>query len=207
MIRKKKRLASLLYPLVTVGFAAWVGGAAAGSGTSHNGDKPHEHASMHAAEAASPDAACRLHDGTVSMAGRDHFETVAGPDGIRVYRYTAKQVPAMAKSVSGTVELSFADGARKEIPLGRTDAKEGEATAYFCPGHPQATRMEPGICEACGSMQLMAQDHLFGRWDIASGASRPTKAVVHLRGLGGEEKEVTFSVALDTPPPTEAPKG
>lgn len=177
--------------LAALGLGSWVGVAPAGNAAGHSHAQGHDHAAMAASEALE---ACRLHQGVVSVTKENRFETVVGPDGLRIYRYAANDVPATVGSATGTVTLTLADGSIRELDLVPAEPHKGDATAYFCPGHPQATRMEPGICEACGSMRLMAQDHLVGPYKASGSSARPATAAVHLQGLSGPETEVRFSV-------------
>jgi hypothetical protein len=45
-------------------------------------------------------------------------------------------------------------------------------------------------------MQLMAQDHLFAAVDFTETKLEGAKAVVHLKGLDGEESEANFTTTV-----------
>jgi len=134
-----------------------------------------------------------LHGGQVAMTRAHHFETVFSTDGIRVYPYTAAQNPMQVGDCAGTVTLKTEDGKTQELKLQKVEPKKGDLTAYFCPGHPDATQMEPGICKQCGTMKLMAQDYLFAPFDLAQVKPGTMKAVFHLKGMDGKEKEAIFT--------------
>ena len=134
-----------------------------------------------------------LHGGMVTMTKDHHFETVFGEDGMRIYMYTGQQVPARFAQVTGTALLKFKDGRTEQVPLTVQKPLEGDEVAYFCPGHPQATQMHPGVCDTCGGMPLQAQNYLLGKVDLAGVQPGSVKAVVDIRGLGGEEPAVTFT--------------
>lgn len=137
-----------------------------------------------------------LHDGQVAMTKQHHFETVFGPDGIRIYVYDRDQTPMQVGTAMGTVAIESSDGSSRELTLVRAEPKNGELTAYFCPAHPEQTKMEPGICTQCGTMQLMAQDHLFAAIDFNGTELEGAKAVVLLKGLDGEESEASFTATV-----------
>jgi hypothetical protein len=140
---------------------------------------------------------CQYHGGLVSMTKQHHFETVFSPDGIRIYRYSGSQVPMQVQKAEGAVTLKFKDETKKEIPFTPVMPDENETTVYFCPGHPEATQMEPGICEACGTMKLMTQDYLFAEADLSNVKPGSMKAVVHIKGMTGSEPEVLFTEAFE----------
>ncbi len=134
-----------------------------------------------------------LHGGVVAMTKGHRFETVFGADGLRIYMYSGRQVPARFAEVTGTALLKFKDGRTEKIPLTVQKPQEGDEVAYFCPGHPQATQMHPGVCDACGGMPLQAQNYLLGNVDLAGVQPGSLQAVVDIRGLGGDEPDVTFT--------------
>jgi hypothetical protein len=185
-----RAIAVLLGLMVT----AWSGQALAGGG--EHSQETHDAISKRSidAKAGHSHEKCQLHGGQVSMTKENHFETMFAPDGIRVYRYSGGQVPMMVGKVKGTATLQFKDGAKKEIDLAQVAPADEEATAYFCPEHPEATQMEPGVCEACGSMGLMKQDYLFGQADLSEVEPGSMKAVVKIEGMGGTEPDVVFTV-------------
>lgn len=167
------------------------GGSAATSGHGHDG---HDHAVCegHSHEMST------LHGGTVTVEAGRHFETLFSPDGIRVYAYEANQVPTMLGGIAeGTAKITYTNGKQQIVPLKRTEPGENETIVYFCPGHPQATQTEPGICKACGTMQLLEQVHLYGDVDLSAGSVKGLEAVIEVSGLRGTDAPVRYSVAAD----------
>jgi hypothetical protein len=189
-----KARAQILAVVLGIGVSAWtLTTLADGDKQSHSGDEmkstsPAGEAAGHSHEMS------ELHGGQATMTKHNHFETVFGPDGIRIYRYSDKQVPMNVGKAAGSATLQFRDGSKKEVPLVPTTPKEGETIVYFCPGHSEATQMEPGVCEACGSMVLVQQDYLFGKVDLSELESGSVKAVMHIKGMPGPESEVIFTV-------------
>ena len=172
----------------------------------------HDHASPAHAEKEAPGHSherAMLHQGQVSMTKQHHFESLFAPDGIRVYLYDQNQVPMQVGKATGTVTVKSKDGSSHELKLQRTEPKEGEHTAYFCPSHPDETQMEPGICKQCGTMKLMMQDYLFAPIDLSKVVPESTKATVHVKGLAGDEPEATFTetiaLILDGAPSEQKP--
>jgi hypothetical protein len=127
------------------------------------------------------------------MTEQHHFETVFGPEGIRVYMYSGQQVPMQIEKASGTVTLKFKDGTTKQAIMSKRSPQESDHTVYFCPMHPDVTQMEPGECAACGGMKLMAQDYLFSEIDLSDVAPESMKAIVHIENINGKESEITFT--------------
>jgi hypothetical protein len=154
-------------------------GHPAGSHDSESGAHSHERA--------------MLHGGQVTMTEQHHFETVFAPDGVRIYLYGRSQVPMASGKATAKVGLRYQDGSTAEIEAKRVEPKEGEPTAYFCPGHPDATQMEPGICAQCGTMELMKQDYLFAPVDLSEVKPGTLKATVRVSAMSGEEAEAVFT--------------
>ena len=137
---------------------------------------------------------CELHGGHVTMTKAHHFETVFAPDGVRIYMYSGAQDPLPMSRVSGTTTVKDKAGTSKEVKLTANVPKEGEPVVYFCTMYDSPPQMQPGKCPKCG-MNLVPQTALFGATDLSKAAPGSVKAVVHLTGLDGEEKEVTFTQA------------
>jgi hypothetical protein len=146
-------------------------------------------------------AACELHGGVVDMTRSHHFETTFAEDGVRVYMYSADQKPMMFTKATGTASLVFSDGTKQEVPLVLRSPAEGERTVYFCPMHPAATQTEPGVCEKCGGMKLMAQNYMMASADLSQAKPGSLKVMIHLTGLRGDEPEVllvrSYGEAMD----------
>ena len=135
---------------------------------------------------------CELHGGNVSMTKAHHFETVFAPDGIRVYMYSEDQNPLPMDKVSGTVTIKEKNGSAHKVKLVADVLKKGEKAVYFCSMHDSAPQMAPGKCPSCG-MNLVLQGGLFGAADLSKAEPGTIKAMVHLTGFEGGEKEVTFT--------------
>ena len=194
---------SLIHAL---GFAllAWAAAATAA------GEQPGTAASSEAKDAAKGHSheRCELHGGHVTMTKAHHFETLFGPDGVRIYIYSADQNPLPIGKAIGTVTISDKTGAAQEIKLVTNTPKEGEKVVYFCEMNDTPPQMAPGKCSTCG-MKLIPQAGLFGAADLSKAEPGNVKAVVHLTGLDGVEKEVTFTEAniakkADAPKPDPA---
>ncbi|MCA9726914.1 MAG: hypothetical protein R3E12_09480 [Candidatus Eisenbacteria bacterium] len=188
----------------------WIGLALVGSlaawGFAHAGDDADDHHMMHSGmggmmgeeghHAEQPGHShehMMLHHGQVAMTEHHHFETVFQPDGVRIYCYTEGQAPAGVGKTTGKVDMKYQDGRTAEVDLTDTQPKKGDTTVYYCPGHPDATQMEPGICKQCGGMELMKQDFLFAPMDLSKVAPGSMKMTAHLKGMGGDEPEATFT--------------
>jgi hypothetical protein len=174
--------------------------ALAGGTAPPGANAPSEVKSGHAHEAS------ERHGGDVSMTKVHHFETVFAPDGIRIYLYTEEQAPELLDTAKGTATLMFKDGTSKEIPLSVGDPAPGEKTVYFCPMHSDVVQMEPGICTKCGKMELYVQNRLFGAYDLSKVAPGTMKAFIKVKGLGGDEPEVSFASAYKAPSEGSEPK-
>lgn len=133
-----------------------------------------------------------LHMGHIVEAGDHHFETVYLPHGVRVYFYAANGVPMKVGAAKGKATIRSADGKATTVALAPAVPKEGEPTAYFCPGHPDATQMEPGICAGCGTMKLMSQDYLEGPADLSK-TPKGAKVEIVLENLKGAKSPVGFT--------------
>ncbi len=134
-----------------------------------------------------------LHGGQLAVAGRYHFETVYAGDDLRLYVYTPNRIPQKAGALEGTVTVEYSDGTARTVDLTPAAAKEGETVVYYCPMHPQATSMEPGQCDLCGGMELMAQDFLHGKVDLSKAEPGRTELVVAVDGLGAKGETVSFT--------------
>ena len=179
----------ILIPALGITMFFWTGApgaethdpsAAMGEHSPQGGGKIHSH------------ERCELHGGHVSMTQAHHFETVFAPDGIRVYMYAEDQTPLPMDKVSGTVTIKEKQGGSRELKLGANVVKKGEKAVYFCPMHDSPPQMAPGKCHTCG-MTLVLQGGLFGAADLSKAEPGTVKALVHLTGLEGKEKEVTFT--------------
>jgi hypothetical protein len=135
--------------------------------------------------------ACELHKGTVTMTKTRHLETVLRPDGIRIYLYSEDQKPQLMGKAVGSATLRFKDGSAKEVPLVPASTDSLVPDIFFCTMHPDQVKMQPGKCPKCG-MTLVAQDHLFGAIDLKAIKPGSAKAFITVRGLGGDEPEVSF---------------
>jgi hypothetical protein len=193
-----RSMRAVLLCAVAISFGLWAGTAGAqtqkhprGAGThplihgaapAHHGEK-----SGHSHER------CELHHGSVAMTKAHHFETVFAPDGVRIFMYSEEQNPLLMDKVSGTVTLRDSTGASQEIKLAPYVPQKGEPAVYFCTMYDSPPQMAPGKCPACG-MNLMLQGGLLAAADLSKARSGSVKAVVHLTGLDGDEKEVTFTM-------------
>jgi hypothetical protein len=137
---------------------------------------------------------CELHHGSVAMTKAHHFETVFAPDGVCIYMYSEEQNPLLMDKVSGTVTLKDSTGASQEVKLAPYVPQKGEPAVYFCTMYDSPPQMAPGKCPVCG-MNLMPQGGLLAAADLSKARPGSLKAVVHLTGLDGDEKEVTFTMA------------
>lgn len=135
---------------------------------------------------------CELHGGKVTMTQGHHFETLFAPDGIRIFMYSANQNPLIMDEVTGTVAVEDGSGKGVEMKLVPIVLKEGEPTVYFCTMNDTPPQMKPGKCPKCG-MALVPQMGLFAPMDLSTAKPGSVKAVVHLTGLQGKEKDVTFT--------------
>ncbi len=135
---------------------------------------------------------CELHGGLVTMTQAHHFETVFAPDGVRIFMYSTEQNPLRMEDVSGTVTVRDTTGASREVKLVPDVPKKGEKTVYFCPMHDSKPQMAPGKCPNCG-MTLILQVGLFAPVDLSKAQPGAVKAIVHITGLKGKEKEATFT--------------
>jgi len=125
--------------------------------------------------------------------GKEHvFETVFTPDGLRIYMFTPERTPASLEGASGTVTLKFKDGSTKELTLAPQGPASGDKTIYYCTMHPDVMKTEAGKCPKC-NMDLVAQNRFFGAADLSQAKPGTVTAEIHLTGLGGNEKEVTFT--------------
>jgi len=150
---------------------------------------------------------CELHGGNVFMTPTHPFETVFAPDGIRVYMYASDENPVSMDKISGTVRITTKHGGSRELKLVPNVVKKGESAVYFCPMYDSPPQMAPGRCPGCG-MNLILQGGLFAAVDLSKVEPGTVKAVVHLTGLDGKEKEATFTVTNVTEqhnPETSAP--
>jgi len=139
------------------------------------------------------DEQCDLHGGQVAMMPHDSFETTFEPDGMRVYCYTDDQRPMRVGDVRGTATLQFNDGTIKKVTLTRAEPEDGDPTVYFCPTDPKIVQDHPG---KCGNTKLVAQDFLQGKVNLTGMEPGSVKAVVHMRNLGGDKPEETFTEAF-----------
>ncbi len=188
--------------IVLLAFGAWAGFALASGSPAKDGEA-HPGAG-HAEGAGHSHERCELHGGSVTMTEAHHFETLFAPDGIRIYMYSGTQSPMMiTKAISGNVTFVRADGTSEEVPLVADAPKEGEQAVYFCPMHTNVVQTTPGVCPYCGGMTLYTQNRLYGKADLSNVESGSVKAIVHLNGLKGTEKEVTFT-EKNTPPELES---
>jgi hypothetical protein len=189
---------------VLLAFAAWAGFALAGGVPSKGGHSQAAPAQKRTGEGAGHShERCELHGGAVSMTEAHHFETLFSPDGVRIYMYSGAQAPMMiTKSVSGSVTFVRADGTTQEVPLVAEVPKEGEKAVYFCPMH-NVVQTTPGTCPQCGGMTLYTQNRLYGKADLSKADPRSVKAIIHITGLKGDEKEVTFT-EKNAPPGQES---
>ena len=189
------------FPVLFLGLAVatWTGFAYAGEGMSG-----HDHGGMmqqrqgatmehHDAEGtAHSHEACELHGGQVAMTKAHHFETVFDPKGMSVYMYSGAQTPMMMEKITGTAALKFVDGSTKEIPLTVQSPVKGEDAVYFCPMHTSVVQKEPGVCKACGGMELMKQNYLRGAVDLSKVEAGSMKAMIHVKGMTGDEPDAAF---------------
>jgi hypothetical protein len=187
----------ILIPALGLALGLWAGAAPAqaheNSGTMGAHSQTQRQGQAHQGEAAGHShERCELHGGSVAMTKAHHFETLFAPDGVRVYMYSEDQNPLPMDKVSGTVTVKEMAGAEHEVPLVANVPKEGEPVVYYCTMHDSAPQMTPGKCPNCG-MKLVPQGGLFGAADLSKAKPGSIKAVVHLTGLDGEEKEVTFT--------------
>jgi hypothetical protein len=198
-MRKSSRTLAMF---VILAFAAWAGFAlATGAPTKGGPPQPEAH---HGEGAGHSHERCELHGGSVSMTEKHHFETLFAADGIRIYMYSGEQGPMMiTKAISGSVKFVHVDGTSEEVPLVADVPKNGEKAVYFCPMHSNVVQTSPGICPLCGGMKLFTQNRLYGKADLSKAEAGSLKAVVHLTGLRGPEKEATFT-ETNTPPAPES---
>jgi hypothetical protein len=109
--------------------------------------------------------------------------------------------------MAGSVKLSGADGTSQEIALVADVPKEGEKAVYFCPMHTDVVQTTPGICPQCGGMKLYTQNRLLAKADLSKVEPGSLRAVVHVTGMKGPEKEATFTETNNPPSPeAETPK-
>jgi hypothetical protein len=108
--------------------------------------------------------------------------------------YTGGQAPMMIQKAEGNVTLKFKDGSEKELPLKATEPGKNEETVYFCPMHADVVQMEPGECGKCGGMTLFKQNYMHAAYDLSDVEPGTMKAVVHMKGMKGDESEATFTV-------------
>jgi hypothetical protein len=134
-----------------------------------------------------------LHGGHVSMTKTHHFETVFDRNRISIYIYSADQAPMMVEGARGTITLKYKNGTTKDVALASELPTKGEPTVYFCPMHPEVVQKEPGICGKCGGMTLYTQNRLAAMVDLSKVAPGSLRAVIHIKGLGKDEPEVTFT--------------
>jgi hypothetical protein len=139
----------------------------------------------------------QLHGGKVNTTSDHAFETVFGPDGIRVYVYKADQTPLLVGVVEGTAVVNFADGSRRELALEKKSPADDEEAIYFCPAHPGVVQTGPGTCAADGK-ELAVQDYLFGKTDLSNAELGVATATVALAGLDGREPSATFVVTSES---------
>lgn len=149
---------------------------------------------------------CELHGGQVSMTTAHHVETVASPDGIRVYLYSMDQQPLPADDVAGTVTLKAKSGKSQELKLTPFTPKEDEPAVYYCTMHDSPATTKPGNCAVCG-MKLVPQSGLVASADLKGLEPGKAEAIVHLTGLGGDEKELTVTTKLRPQGAPKAPAG
>lgn len=206
-----KRLSILLVVALVLASAAWAPAVLAGCGSCGAGNakaagsgdtKAHSgHGEMkshmdHEGTATSGEmaehSAVDLHHGQVTEAAGHHFETVMSPDGIRLYLYAANGIPMKASGLKGKAVVTPAGGESQTIELAPAEPKKDDTTAYFCPGHAQATQMKPGICTACGTMELIPQNYLEGKADFSS-FGKGAKVQVLVENLKGSDGPVAFN--------------
>jgi hypothetical protein len=185
----------LLTSMLALSVATWGEPALAQSGRGDVKQDPTGHGAMGHQEmmhgAGQAGAVKAWHGGMMMKAGDREFETVATPEGICVYGYDTNGTPMRLDKASGTVTVHMADGTSREADLKPQDTVAGEPTAYFCPVHPDATQLEPGICRQCGGMKLTAQDVMFGAMNMW-GVAGALRAEVALKDVPGEKEPVTF---------------
>lgn len=140
-----------------------------------------------------------MHGGVLNTTKEHTFESVLGPDGIRVYVYTDEKAPSMVEKAKGTAMLKLEDGRSLELKLAPETPGEKEAGIYFCPMHPEVVQETPGECDLCGGMILYKQDRLFGKADLSGVNPERVNAMIRLTGLSGREKEATFAPAFRKP--------
>jgi hypothetical protein len=152
-----------------------------------------------AVAAAPADAAATtapLYGGAVSKTKSHVFETQLMPDGVRVWFYSEQAAPANVEKAAGTAKLKLPDGRNLELALTPRQPTAKEPGVYFCPMHASVVERKPGECKSCGGMKLYTQDYLFGGADLAGIAPNSIVAGIHITGLTGGEKDVTFTPAF-----------
>lgn len=192
-----KTASRILILALGIPVALWTSVGRAGA-HEHSGDMTGHSNAQHTGDAQMGEQAghsherCELHSGRVTMTQAHHFETLFAPDGVRLYMYSAEQNPIPMDKVTGSVTIKDASGNSREVKLVPNVPKKGEPTVYFCTMHDSPPQFTPGKCPNCG-MTLVPQGGLFGAVDLSKAQPGSVKAVVHLTGLEGQEKEVTFT--------------
>ncbi len=145
-----------------------------------------------------PTPALGPHDGIITKTKAHAFETVFSSSGVSVYLYDPQMAPMLMQRVKA-LAIVMARGSRGvEVPLALDSPKEAERTLFFCPMHAEVAQMKPGRCEACGGMELIPQDRVFGKIDLSKFSGDVTAAFT-LKGFKGSESDVAFTVVWPAP--------
>lgn len=145
-----------------------------------------------------PPSSAGPHDGILAKTRAHAFETVFSSSGVFVYLYDLQMAPMLMQRVKAAAIVTVKGAPGVEVPLSLDTPKEGEKTLFFCPMHSEVAQMKPGRCEACGGMELIPQDRLFGKIDLSKSLGDVT-ATVTLKGFKGPESDVTFTVVWPAP--------
>jgi hypothetical protein len=138
------------------------------------------------------------HDGILTKTKAHAFETVFSSSGVSVYLYDLQMAPMLMQRVKAAAIVTVKGATGVEVPLSLDSPKEGEKTLFFCPMHAEVAQTKPGRCEACGGMELIPQDRVFGKLDLSKSLADVT-ATVTLKGFKGSESDVTFTVVWPAP--------
>ncbi len=133
------------------------------------------------------------HDGILTKTKAHAFETVFSSSGVSVYLYDPQMAPMLMQRVKAAAIVTVKGSPGVEVPLSLDSPKEGEKILFFCPMHAEVAQTKPGRCEACGGMELIPQDRVFGKIDLSKSLGDAT-ATVTIKGFKGSESDVVFTV-------------